>query len=320
MTDGFREPRELMIPPGQVECQVADMTLTAAADVPLAKVQQELAAHAQWLAVDGDESLPVGELVEQNSTGPLRLGFGGWRDVLLGCQFKNGRGELISAGGRTMKNVAGYDLTKLMVGQRGAFGEILTITARTYRMPDGCLLVRFPGLPHASTTRLTDLLTTPCRPHWALIDSESLLCGYLSDQPTLDYLQSSLSRYEPADMIAQSLEQDAALRRSLLSGASQGSGLRFRASIPPAELGQFVASLEPQKWIADGAFGVVWGLHAGPPPIIMQAADRLGGGATVWNGSRIVQSRQPPGVDDLLRRLKSAFDPDGILRPMPETD
>ena len=59
----------------------------------------------------------LGRLVEHNSSGPLRLGYGAWRDLLLGCQFHNGRGELITAGGRTVKNVAGYDLTKFMVGQ-----------------------------------------------------------------------------------------------------------------------------------------------------------------------------------------------------------
>ena len=67
--------------------------------------------------------------LEMNSTGPLRLGFGAWRDLLLGAQFYNGRGELITAGGRTVKNVAGYDLTKFMVGQRGVFGRLLTLTA-----------------------------------------------------------------------------------------------------------------------------------------------------------------------------------------------
>ena len=77
---------------------------------------------------------------EQNSTGPLRLGYGAWRDLLLGVQFTNGRGELITAGGRTVKNVAGYDLTKFMVGSHGVFGRLVTITTRTYRRPDRALV------------------------------------------------------------------------------------------------------------------------------------------------------------------------------------
>src|SRR5687767_4207407 len=109
-----------------------DMYAIVAADVALARVQETLAAKGQWLPIDGDPNTTVGQLIETNSTGPLRLGYGHWRDLLLGAQFTNGRDELISAGGRTMKNVAGYDLTKFMVGQRGVFGKLVTITTRTY--------------------------------------------------------------------------------------------------------------------------------------------------------------------------------------------
>ena len=56
---------------------------------------------------------------------------------MLGCQFRIATGERITAGGRTMKNVAGYDLTKFMVGQGGVFGQVETIVTRTYRRPSG---------------------------------------------------------------------------------------------------------------------------------------------------------------------------------------
>src|SRR6185437_6903942 len=121
-----------------------DMTATFAAEVTLEKARAELAKIGQWIAIDGDPGSPIGELIAFNSTGPLRLGYGAWRDLLLGVQFTNGRGELISAGGRTMKNVAGYDLTKFMVGSAGVFGKIVAATVRTYRRPQGALLARFP--------------------------------------------------------------------------------------------------------------------------------------------------------------------------------
>jgi len=114
-----------------MDLQARDMTATFSADVTLAEAQRRLAEVGQWLAVDGDASWTLGRLVEMNSTGPLRLGYGAWRYLLLGCQFLNGRGELITAGGRTVKNVAGYDLTKFMVGQGWLFGRIVTITTRT---------------------------------------------------------------------------------------------------------------------------------------------------------------------------------------------
>src|SRR5882757_3137583 len=163
-----RPNRAPLVPPGGMDLQARDMTATFSADVTLAEAQRKLAEIGQWLAVDGDTSWTLGRLVETNSTGPLRLGYGAWRDLLLGCQFLNGRGQLITAGGRTVKNVAGYDLTKFMVGQGGVFGRIVTISARTHLRPAGAILARFP----ADVWQVNRLLPTPCRPQWAALTRE----------------------------------------------------------------------------------------------------------------------------------------------------
>src|SRR3954467_1530720 len=90
----FRPDRAPLVAPGAIEAHDRDMTATFAADVTLAAAQARLAELGQWLPVDGDPARPLGHLVETNSTGPLRLGYGAWRDLLLGCQYTNGRGEL----------------------------------------------------------------------------------------------------------------------------------------------------------------------------------------------------------------------------------
>src|SRR5690242_1907466 len=173
-----RPNKEPLVRPGEVDHHVTDLSATFSADVTLAQAQKKLREHGQWLPIDGDVNATLGSLVEHNSTGPLRLGFGAWRDLLLGVQFLNGAGELITAGGRTMKNVAGYDLTKFMVGQRGVFGRIVTLTTRSYRRPTEALLARFA--PDAR--RLAALLTSSCRPQWSLLTPGGLLCGYLGDR------------------------------------------------------------------------------------------------------------------------------------------
>src|SRR3954452_18449445 len=139
----FRPNREPLVPPGGADLHARDMTATFAADITLRAAQDLLREYNQWLPIDGDPDTPLGTLVDHNSTGPLRLGYGAWRDLLLGVQFTNGKGDLITAGGRTVKNVAGYDLTKLMVGQHGVFGKLVTLTTRTYRRPEAALLGRF---------------------------------------------------------------------------------------------------------------------------------------------------------------------------------
>src|SRR4051812_50173581 len=97
------------------------MTATFAADVTLRTAQDRLSELGQWLPIDGDPDAPLGTLVDHNSTGPLRLGYGAWRDLLLGVQFTNGRGELITAGGRPGKNGGGDGPTQVIGGRGGGF-------------------------------------------------------------------------------------------------------------------------------------------------------------------------------------------------------
>jgi glycolate oxidase FAD binding subunit len=298
-----------------------DLTVTLAADVPLEQVQKQLGEAGQWLAVDGDPKAPVGKLVQDNSTGPLRLGFGAWRDLLLGCQFTNGRGELITAGGRTMKNVAGYDLSKFMVGQRGVFGKIVTITARTYRRPAASLIAAFAA-PTAEerVKRLSSLLPTDCRPQWALVNDEVLMCGYLADEPTLAYLGEALAAHRPMDVVRLTLEQDIQRRCEWLAAAwaGQEQDLRCRASLPPARLAAFIAQARPERWVADPAFGIVWASGGSDAQRLIAAAQASGGSALLFRADHSMVDRQEsPQVQALLKRLKKGFDPEGALARLP---
>src|SRR5438874_9899369 len=180
-----RPDRQPLVQPGQIEHHVADLSATFSADLTLNAAQETLRRNHQWLPIDGDPDQTLGSLVERNSTGPLRLGFGAWRDLLLGVQFTNGAGELITAGGRTVKNVAGYDLTKFMVGQYGIFGKVVTLTTRAYKAPDAALLAKFDP----DVKKLNALLVTPCRPQWAVLTEEALVCGYLGDEATVNFYE-----------------------------------------------------------------------------------------------------------------------------------
>jgi hypothetical protein len=291
----YRPQRPRLAESGQIDHHIDDMTFTAAADVQLKILQAKLAENGQWLPIDGDSDLPVGQLVEKNSTGPLRLGFGAWRDLLLGCQFLNGNGQLITAGGRTMKNVAGYDLTKFMIGQYGIFGEAVTITARTSRRPDGALLAKFP--PQIQI--VNRLLPTSQRPQWCILTASALFCGYLGDQRTLDFWRSTLR--EATDVTSRSLEEDIAHRADLFS---QPAADGFRASVPPSRIQEFVERCQPTRWAADAAFGIIVG--AAEKNLAAEAASACGGTTLGLTGGNM----------ELVHRLKNAFDPDGKLQPL----
>jgi hypothetical protein len=306
--DAFRPQRPPLISPGQIDCHVADMTATIAADLTLQSVQTTLAAHNQWLPIDGDPSLPIGQLVEENSTGPLRLGYGAWRDLLLGCQFKTGDGRLITAGGRTMKNVAGYDLVKVMVGQRRILGEILTITVRTYKRWPNALVAEF----EPSDQWLGKTITTPLRPRYAILQPDSLTCGWHDDDRALALFSKLAQAHQPQSLVQRSLEEDIEHRAKLWCAPIRNSPESFRTSVPPSRILSFVAQASLKNWSADAAFGIIIGPSANlNVASIRSAAENHGGSTTFFQAGRPPQWEPNEAEQAILAALKNAFAPAG---------
>src|SRR3954470_5492729 len=129
-----------------VSVSPADLVATVQAGAPLEALRRRLADYGMWLALDppGRPERSIGSIVATATAGPLRHGFGPVRDHVLGCTVATGDGRLVNAGGRVVKNVAGYDLTKLQVGGFGGFGIISEIHLRLRALPraDTTLLAR----------------------------------------------------------------------------------------------------------------------------------------------------------------------------------
>lgn len=312
--DFFRPNREPWVAPGQFELHARDMTATFSAEVPLREAQRALGEINQWLPIDGNPDAPLGQLIDRNSTGPLRLGYGAWRDLLLGLQFQNGRGELITAGGRVVKNVAGYDLTKFLVGSAGIFGRIKSLTVRTWRRPAGA--IRTIHVPDVRI--LNRLMPGPLKPHWAMLSRNDLQLGYLGDEPTLHYYREHVKQSEPREVIQQSFAEDVAHRTATWRGSGETI---FRASIPPTRLSELPAALPDSDWIADAAFGIVLGNARAERSVISATFAKLSGTVSFWK----VGDAQAPLLDvstnpverQIIERLKVAFDPEKNLSPLP---
>lgn len=124
----------------------ADLIASVEAGVTLDVLRAELERHRLWLALDppGRPDRSLGGIVASGTAGALRHGFGAVRDQVLGCTVATGDGRLIEAGGRVVKNVAGYDLTKLHAGGFGGFGVITGLHLRLRAQPanDRTLLLR----------------------------------------------------------------------------------------------------------------------------------------------------------------------------------
>ncbi len=117
-----------------IDHAVGDFTVTVEPGLKVADLQQKLAAEGQFLAVDPafSDQATVGGIVATADTGSLRQRYGGLRDMLIGVQFVRYDGEVAKAGGRVVKNVAGYDLMKLMTGAYGSLGILSELTFRLY--------------------------------------------------------------------------------------------------------------------------------------------------------------------------------------------
>ena len=116
-----------------------DLTLTVEAGVPLLKLHELLAEKNQFLPalVPYFDRAAVGGAVAANVNGPLRCAYGTWRDFVLGMKFVTGEGKLVKTGGRVVKNVAGYDLAKLLIGSLGSLGILTEISFKAFPRPPG---------------------------------------------------------------------------------------------------------------------------------------------------------------------------------------
>jgi glycolate oxidase FAD binding subunit len=142
-----------------IDYPARDMTITVEAGMTVARLQALLAPENQRLPIDVPraEAATVGGILATNASGPRRFGYGTLRDYLLGFSAVNDEGQVIKAGGRVVKNVAGYDLCKLFVGSLGTLGIITQATLKLRPLPEQQALATLPCAA-ASLHDLLDLL------------------------------------------------------------------------------------------------------------------------------------------------------------------
>ena len=150
-----------------VEYEPADLTVTVQAGMPLADLQERLRAEGQMLALDpaAADRATIGGLIAANASGPLRLLYGTARDLVIGTRVVNADGVISKAGGRVVKNVAGYDLNKLYVGSLGTVGVIVELSFKLHPLPQaqGMLLASFPSAADAAQA-ISTLMRSPLGP------------------------------------------------------------------------------------------------------------------------------------------------------------
>ena len=145
----------------------ADMTASAQAGMPLRVLQERLGEAGQWLALDPPtepDGATLGGLLATGESGPRRLRYGALRDLVIGVTLVLPDGTVAHAGGHVIKNVAGYDLSKLMYGSLGTLGLIAEVVLRLHPLPETSATVVVPSTVQEATARSVDLLASPLEP------------------------------------------------------------------------------------------------------------------------------------------------------------
>ena len=173
------------------EYSPADLTVTAQAGVTIARLQETLAAHGQFLPLD--VALParqtLGGVVAARADSLRRLAYGRVRDSLLGVTVLNSRGDWVKGGGKVVKNVAGYDLPKLYCGSFGTLGLIVEATFKVAPLPSASATVALPLAPdHNSEDVLDRLLASALTPSFLFLLSPGAAETVLPDAKPAQYV------------------------------------------------------------------------------------------------------------------------------------
>ena len=306
---------------GIVDYQPAELVLTARPATPLADIEAALAAQGQMLAFE--PALRGGSLagaIATNDSGPRRFRLGAARDHLLGFEGVTGRGEAFVAGGRVVKNVTGYDLSKLVCG---SFGTLVALTLLHVKVwpapPDVATVVARHRSAAEAQAALSAAVASPHDPTGAA-HINGLTAVRVEGPPAsvahrAAALHASLGADETLDATAsQALWAD--LRNAV---AFDHGGEVWRVSLPPSDAAALVAAAAPDRFALDWAGGRVWlGYDHASPQV---RAYLKAGHATLVHATDARKEQVPvfqPLPASLLaleRRVKAQFDPAGILEP-----
>ena len=300
---------------GITNYEPTELVLTARAGTPLGEVETALADKGQMLPFEPPQFAgkgSVGGAVAAGLSGPRRPYAGSVRDMVLGLKLLNGRAEVMQFGGEVMKNVAGYDASRLNTGALGTLGAILEVSLKVLPRPqaDATLVLERPASEcHAAS----ETWLRAGRPVSALIHDGTRMIVRLSGTHSAvsDAVQDIGGEAMAADAAA-------ALWTSVRDHThpffAEGDAPLWRLSLPP---GVDPASF-PGPQLVDWAGQQIWVRAVVDAAQLREAAANAGGSATLFHGRQAgVGAFHPldPVKARLYQGLKDAFDPDGIFNP-----
>lgn len=339
----------------------AELVLSARASTPLSEIEALLAVSGQELAFEPMDLGPLlggpagagtlGGAIAANLAGPRRIKAGAARDHFLGFSAVSGRGETFKSGGRVVKNVTGYDLSKLLAGSWGTLAAMTDVTVKVLPRAETESSVILRGLDDTraiaalnaamgSAAEVSGAAHLPAlaaaRLHEGGAFAAAVTAMRLEGVPPsirhrIGLLRTLLGGFGAIDILDERASR--ALWRAVrdVTPFAAGSGKArplWRISTAPLNgptVAQAIAAVAPAMFVYDWAGGLVWAelseLPDGGTGVVRRAVAASGGHATLIRADAAVRAAVDvfdplaPGVAMLTRRIKEGFDPRGVLNP-----
>jgi glycolate oxidase FAD binding subunit len=306
-----------------VEHTAGDLVAVVQAGRRLDDLQADLGKAGQWLAVDPPRRGTVGGLVATASTGPIRLSSGPVRDLVIGATVVRADGVVAKSGGKVVKNVAGYDLGKLLTGSFGTLAVLTQVALRLHPLPERstwvCVPVTSPTVAQDTVLRIAHSHLVPSGVELDWQDGKGELAVRLDGIPkgvearTADAEEllgpGASSREEPPTWWGTEPSTD---------------GVLVKVTHEVASLGEVLAAVSGRHTRGSAGVGTLYvavGTDAAPQFVgdLRRAANRFGGAVVILEGPPEVKEAVdvwgPVRGLDLMRRVKEQFDPNRVLSP-----
>lgn len=326
-----------------------DMTITVEAGMTIAELQQRLAENNQRLPIDVPfpEETTLGGAIAANLYGSRGYHLGTWRDYVIGISAVDGQGRLFKSGGRVVKNVAGYDLAKLLIGSQGTLGAISQVTLQVRPIPEQCCYLHLTYADFNQTEQglaklvysetlpvVIDVLNSKATKQIdGLTDTEhpSLLIGYEGNEKEVAW---------QLKQVREELKETELLSDSVVTGMEFDTALKEKVRISPdAHEGALEISVKPSKTMEVceqlERAGVTLQCHSkmgviravGEASIVEKECLPLrklvapAGGSVVLRRSGVTSKEQidlfdwEPLLENSMRQVKQKLDPHHLLSP-----
>ncbi|GIJ65741.1 FAD-binding oxidoreductase [Virgisporangium ochraceum] len=304
-----------------LEHNPGDFTAVLEAGVPLAEAQEAFAKAGQWLALDPPAGGTIGGLVATADSGPARHRYGGVRDLVIGITVVLSDGTVARAGGKVIKNVAGYDLAKLFAGSYGTLGLIAEVAVRLHPLPLRTATLTGasadPGRLQAAVRKLNSRpLEANCLDIAWTGHSGQVLVRF-GGHTAAERAEAARPLLDGLDDVTVSTDDDA-IWAAQRQSQRHPDGVTLKVSGRPTDLEKVLARGEPV--VGRAGLGLYW--VRGPAEAEWVADVRA---ALTPRACSIVDGAAPAGVDpwpapdrgalEVMRRVKARFDPARVFRP-----